>query len=268
MNDLYKILKIPSNIIKAKTSSEELNNILDGGFYSNKIYHIYGFTNSGKSSIALDAAINSESKDDFILYINAERKPINSINKENVIFIYENNIANIVKYFNDMPKINVSLIVYDTVAVLYSDVAYKTKKYRSNTLQLLLERTIKYLHKFNNPAIILLNQVREDVFNKIKRITYTSKTLIDKVSNISIFCIDYYKYNEYRYINLKIERGDIKYKKNPIVLLITNTGRISKGFDVFKKIRYNPTYINNGINYEGQKFSTPYEFIKWYDLNK
>ena len=263
MINLQKILLNYSDTLVAKTSSIQLNNLLGGGFKSNRIYHFYGTPNSGKSSLGLDIAYNT---DKVVLYLNFDRKFL-SIKRDNIIVMQIRDVKELFEILDLMPAVKIATIIIDSVPTMYSEELYKTQKYITNTLMATMYKMTTYFRKFEFPALILLNQIRSNIFNKINTITYAAKKFIDNTSHFSCIMMKEIMRDKYVITSLKPDYNLICGKVYPIKICVTNKGNLSYGFSLYvEETRSgNVLFQDNKIRYKEKTFNTIFDFITYYD---
>jgi len=228
MINLQKMLLNYFDTLAVKTSSIQLNNLLGGGFRSNRIYHFYGSAISGKSSLGLDIAYNTR---EIVLYINFDRKPLD-IKRENILILQVYDIEKLFEILDEMPETKIVAIIIDSIPSMYSERLYKTQKYITNTVMTTIYKLTTYFRKFDFPALILLNQIRTDIFNKINRVSYAAKKFIDSMSHFSCVMMKETVRGKYIITSLKPDYNLINNKVYPIKICVTNNGNLSYGFSL------------------------------------
>ena len=228
MINIKKYLTIYKSKIKVKTSSIQLNEALDGGFKANQIYHIWGPPSSYKTSTLLSISENTEN---FILYLNFDRNCITH-RYNNLIIINPNSAKEAIEVLDELPDIKVDAIIIDSLPSILIEQAIDTQRFASNTIKAFIGRLLSYLSKFNNPAIILLNQIRTDIFNVTQRTSYYGKSILHYYYEISILFMLGLNRKDYVIINFKIDDStdNKKYKSK---LLLYKTGKLSKGYSAY-----------------------------------
>lgn len=186
---------------KISSGTEVIDSILEGGYETDIITTVYGPAGSGKTNIALLAAINIAKEGKKVIYVDTEGgfsverlKQLTSNSKkvmENILFLKPTKFSEQKKAFEKLNKVvndkNVGLIIVDTIAMLYRmELGKNEDVYEINRE---LGKQISYLTEITRKKkipILVTNQVYSnfDERNNIKMvggdiIKYGSKCLVE-----------------------------------------------------------------------------------------
>lgn len=161
--------------MRIKSGSSVIDNLLDGGFEEGVISTLYGGAGSGKTNIAILAALNSAEKDK-VIFIDTEGG-FSTDRVKQLFADHEKRLKNVKilepttfgeqsKAIDELKKLEAKLVIIDSIVMLYrlnlkeNDVS-ETNKELARQLSLLSE-----LARKNKIAIIVTNQVYSDFDKK------------------------------------------------------------------------------------------------------
>lgn len=190
--------------ISLSTGSEDLNSFIHG-YPIKGITAIYGEPATGKTTMALLAAIEQIKNHKKVLFIDAEnsfsidraKQLFPDVEKylENLIKIHPANFSEQEKIIQNLPIKNISLIIIDTISFHYRIASKENQKTTNESLIKQIE-TLKKIGEDNNISIILTNQVYIGPDNQTKIVSgkilsKNSKLLIKLLRTPRTLVIEY-----------------------------------------------------------------------------
>ena len=217
------------------TGIKNIDKLLNGGIRRGVLTHVYGKARSGKTTLAIQTAVNVAIYGWRTLYVDAENSfspqrlrqisgtSFERVAKEIVVFkpttfVEQSNIVdNIEKYI--VPK--VKLIIFDTIATLYRVELGNSQ--RNFALNRELNRHLAVLlglAKKHGIAILITNQVRDVMVEGVIGIEPVGKRVIEHwtTSSLLLEVSDYSKKRKIKLIEHPQDEGTVAY------CVLTNQG--------------------------------------------
>lgn len=183
------------------TGAKNIDKLLNGGFRAGTLTHVYGKARSGKTTLAIQTAVNAATSGWRTLYVDTENsfspKRLQQISGTNfdivakeivvfkpITFAEQSDIVdNVEKYV--VPK--VKLVIFDTITALYrvelgnSQRNFALSRELNRQLAVLLGLAKKY-----GTAILLTNQVRDVMVDGVVDIVPVGKKVLEHWTTLSL----------------------------------------------------------------------------------